>query len=600
MSNPPQNNFPLPKDSYAAFDAISLRNLILKRLDEQGLFTDHNYLGSNLASVIDIISFAYNTLIFYLNKTSNETMFTEAQLYENINRIVKLLDYKPIGFQTSTVSFSVSANDLQKGFYSIPRYAYITVVDIPFCFNEDLTFSLKQDLTTISNFELTELTNKKLLYQGFFRENPVHIAAGEKNEVVVVRTQKELVDHANVHVYVYEGENEKWYKYEEVSVLIGTNAASRVFEKRYSPSGDYELTFGDGINGKKLSSQDRVAVYYLQSSGLNAVVGPGALQETRGFKDLLRSPQYQQILADTGTAGATYLTVEQFAKFRIGNEAGSTVPKAADTADEIRKKAPSYFKSQYRLVTKSDYESFIKNNFETIVNDVKVFDNWEYTGQYLKYFYDIQVNPTGVRQLMFNQIQFADSCNFNNIYVCATPKVGEGSSFKYLLPALKENIITNIQSLKTITSEITFLDPVYKAVNIGVRASEELGILEPDFTQLEIIKSPRSKRSSQLIASDVYETITSFFDLKTAKLGAMLDYNSLVSKIMNIEGVFKIQTRKIDTQEVYDGLSLFVWNPNYPDFDYETVVNNKETRPFELLFFNDVENFVSKIQVLEE
>ena len=56
MANEPTFEFPLPKESYAAFDAISLRNLIIQRLNDQGTLTDQNYLGSNLASIIDIIS----------------------------------------------------------------------------------------------------------------------------------------------------------------------------------------------------------------------------------------------------------------------------------------------------------------------------------------------------------------------------------------------------------------------------------------------------------------------------------------------------------------------------------------------------------------
>jgi hypothetical protein len=40
-------NYTLPKDSYIAFDALTLRQLILKRLNEQGIFTDQNYIGSN-------------------------------------------------------------------------------------------------------------------------------------------------------------------------------------------------------------------------------------------------------------------------------------------------------------------------------------------------------------------------------------------------------------------------------------------------------------------------------------------------------------------------------------------------------------------------
>ena len=36
--------------------------------------------------------------MFYLNNTSDEALFSEAQIYENMNRVVKSLDYKPVGY----------------------------------------------------------------------------------------------------------------------------------------------------------------------------------------------------------------------------------------------------------------------------------------------------------------------------------------------------------------------------------------------------------------------------------------------------------------------------------------------------------------------
>ena len=53
------NNFDIPKGGYVAFDALSLRELIINRLNEQKVFTDQNFLGSNLASIIDIVAYYY-------------------------------------------------------------------------------------------------------------------------------------------------------------------------------------------------------------------------------------------------------------------------------------------------------------------------------------------------------------------------------------------------------------------------------------------------------------------------------------------------------------------------------------------------------------
>ena len=88
-------DFSLSRDSYTAFDAKSLKELIQTRLNEGGIYTDQTFEGSNMSSIIDVIAYSYHLLLFYLNQTSAESMFTDTSIYENMNRIVKLIDYKP-------------------------------------------------------------------------------------------------------------------------------------------------------------------------------------------------------------------------------------------------------------------------------------------------------------------------------------------------------------------------------------------------------------------------------------------------------------------------------------------------------------------------
>ena len=224
MATSNTNNFEVPKTGYIAFDAMSLRQLIINRLNQQGVFTDQNYIGSNLAAIIDIISYTYHTLIYYLNKTSSESMFSEAQLYENINRIVKLLDYSPVGFQTSTLSFQCSAENFTQGLYTIPRYTYILTNNIPFSINEDITF-IKTQNNTLEN--LNELAQQKLLYQGLYQEYPTYTAAGDDNETVIVNTGDELVDHFNIDVYVRPKLTGKWEQYTKtLNLFLQTNMFS--------------------------------------------------------------------------------------------------------------------------------------------------------------------------------------------------------------------------------------------------------------------------------------------------------------------------------------------------------------------------------------
>ena len=142
------SQFKLKQDGYVAFDAVSLKDLIIERLNENKVFTDQNYEGSNLSSLIDIISYSYHTLIYYLNKNSSESTFTQAELYENINQIVKSIDYNPTGPQTANLNFQVDATeDLDTGLYTIPRYSYFTFSGTSFSFNEDISLNKNLDIS---------------------------------------------------------------------------------------------------------------------------------------------------------------------------------------------------------------------------------------------------------------------------------------------------------------------------------------------------------------------------------------------------------------------------------------------------------------------
>lgn len=597
MATTPTYDFPLKQNSYAAFDSISLRNLIIDRLNEQGTFTDQNYIGSNLSSIIDIISFSFNTLMYYLNKTSNESMFSEAQLYENINRIVKLLDYKPLGYQTSCLAFSCSAsNTFTKGVYTIPKYSFLTVGSIPFSFNEDITFSIPSDGVITS---LKDLTNKKLLYQGTFREHPSYTAIGDANETIVINsvTKNNEVDHFNVHVYVYEKMNSRWFEYQNVPNLYTEQALSRAFEKRLNSNGLYEIKFGDGINGKLLQAGDTVSIFYLQSSKSTGVIGPNALQGTA--KSLFKNTRFEAISRDIRQETLTYITDRQFTEILFDNSSGSTVPSDKEDAESIRKNAPSAFKGQSRLVTASDFVSFLSTNFKNFISDVKVFSNWDYIGKYLKYFHDMGLNPGGFNQVMLNQVMFADSCNFNNIYICATPRISQGSTLKYLLPAQKELIVSNIAPIKTITTEVTFLDPIYKALNFGIKTiNNTIDIPTVDDNVLELVRTPGNLRSETSLIQEAAAVFKAHFEPSKLKLGATVEYNLLISKLLSINGVTSVQTRNTATNQVFEGLSFYLWNPVYPDLDKQAVVNDIILKDFELLYYNRLSTIETKITVV--
>jgi hypothetical protein len=589
--------FPIQKDSYVAFDAMSLRQLIVDRITEQKVFTDQNFLGSNLASVIDIVAYSYNTLIYYLNKTSSESMFSEAQLYENINRIVKLIDYSPIGFQTSTLSFNCSAESLPQGLLTIPRYSYIVINNIPFSFNEDITFIKTVANTTES---LNEIAQQRLLYQGFYQEYPVYTAAGEDNEVLILNPGTDIVDHFNIDVYVKPKLTNKWEVYSKTPNMFLESGSEKKYEIRLNPNKRYEIKFGNDINGAKLQTGDQVALYYLTSQGQAGEVGPNSLTPRSNSLIRYNTILFNQIIEDVFKDQFRYLTAAEIKGLIFENIVSSTPVKLAEEAEDIRKTAPANYRSQYRLVTTSDYEIFTKTNFTNLLADVKCVNNWDYISGYLKYFYDIGITePSKTERALFNQVQYADSCNFNNVYLIVVPR-SASQNFDYVVPAQKELINSSILTSKMTTTETVFIDPIYKAISIGI-SSSTLAVdptIDEDICRLEVIKRTSSRRDNQSITNDIVNIFTEYFNRDNVRLGQTVDSRSLTQQILNVDGVETFFTTRTDDSSVrIEGLSLFIWNPIYPDNDKDATTNNIPLKYFEYPFFNNLALLSNKILV---
>jgi hypothetical protein len=592
----PQTDYPISKDGYISFDAMSLRELIIRRLNEQGVYSDQNFIGSNLASIIDIIAYSYNSLIYYLNKTSTESMFSEAQLYENMNRIVKLIDYNPIGFQTSTLVFTCSAFNLNQGIYTIPRYSYFVANKTFYSFNEDISFAKTTDITLES---LNELTQQKLLYQGIFFEYPLYTAAGENNELVILDTAEDLVDHFNIDVYVKPVATGVWTQYTKATNLYFEDGYAEKYEIRLNGNNRYEIKFGNDINGKKLQLGDLVAVYYLKSEGQQGEIGPRVLNENTPLLPF-NTPQYQEILANVTQNQFRFLTEPEMLNIRVVNENSSTYSQLPETAEDIRLSASANYRSQYRLVTTSDYETFIRSNFGNLISDVKVVNNWDYVSGYLKYFYDIGLNdPAKTGRALFNQLQYADSCNFNNVYLLMVPK-SRDNNLNYIVPTQKELINAALMPTKVTTVETAFLDPVYKAVAFGVNLDNfeyEDGGVDP--CELVIERRNTSRRDSQAILNDVVNVFRFYFDRQVMRLGQDLNTSAITQAILNIEGVQTLYTRRaFDSSAVVPGVSFFVWNPLHSTLDRRVVSSTLPGKYFEYFYFNDLNFIQDSIKII--
>lgn len=604
MSAKQDSNFLINQNGYTAFDALSLKQLIIERLNANSTFTDQNYEGSNMSAVIDIIAYAYHVLLFYLNRTASETLFSQATLYENINKIVKELNYKPIGYQTALLSFNATAlKNLPIETYTIRRYSYFTVNGIIYSFNSDVTF-IKESNT---DEELSLFNQSNLLYQGSYVEYPTYVAAGEDYEQITLtfltNQVDQKIDHFNIDVYVKEKSTGKYFKYGETASLFLNDSNARVFEKRLNENERYEIKFGNGITGRKLEEGDEVAIYFLQTDGTKGEISIGVLDGNRLF--LYESVRYNQILTDTISKNLNLLENDETKFLQFVNTEPSTKYQDKESAEQIKTNAPRIYNSQFRLVTAQDYETFINKNFANFISSTKAVNNWDYLNGHFRYFYDLGLDrPNNDSRVLFNQVKFADTCDFNNVYVYGVPRLEKITSLtqrtNYLNTAQKELILNTLQNYKTLTAEVLVIDPVYVSVDFGIRRpGEVLSPIIANQSKLIITKNVLSQVDNQTIKNTAYNILKSAFDSTKNSLGKLFDINDLTTQLFNIEGVEDFYVERTDETGTFivPGLNFVVWNPVY-DVDTMIVSQNYQFPYFKYPFLNDPLDFINKIEVI--
>jgi hypothetical protein len=585
-----QNDFPIAKDAYVAFDGLSIKEKIKARLLQSGLFTDQNYEGSNLSALNDVVAMLGSFLIFNTNKSSANGQFNISKLYEVMNGIVKQLDYKPIGHQTASVTFNLTSQTHPIGSYTIPRYSHIKVGGLGYSLTEDFPFTKGES----ENIEvLSELDDGGLLFQGQFVEYPTQLSSGNSHEIVTINVDANtIIDNFHIHVFVKEATSTgKWEQWQKVTSAYLYNSSSKVFEVRFNEKRKYEIKFGNNINGKKLNEGDQIAIYYLKSNGSSGEIGANVIssQKMIGFSTV----RYNQILNDIqdNSNYTTYLD-----RLTFNNPLPSTYYNVPESVEQIRENAPSNFRSQFSLTTHKSYETFIRTNFSNIIHDIKILNNDEYLDSYSKYFFGLGLTkPQLENRALFNQVRYADSCNFNNIYCFTVPKTIP-NTLSYMVPEQKSLILSTIKEEKTLTAEIIIADPVYMAFDFAVSDNGSFTLDDIEYTNIVIEKESNSRRDDISIKTEVGDTIRQFFNRKNNKLGQTININQLNADILAIDGVKNVKSQRTDSGVTLEGLQMLLWNPFYTD--YLTSVNSNFTlEVFQFPYLNTT-NLDSRIVIV--
>ncbi len=139
----------MPLVNFANLDFDQIKTTLKDYLRSNSNFTDYDFEGSNLSSIIDVL--AYNTYItsYNANMVANEVFIDSATLRENVVALARNIGYVPRSrtASSSVVSFFVDVESIT------PAPSTLTLKKGPVCssqssFGSDsFVFSIIEDIT---------------------------------------------------------------------------------------------------------------------------------------------------------------------------------------------------------------------------------------------------------------------------------------------------------------------------------------------------------------------------------------------------------------------------------------------------------------------
>ena len=600
---------------YLRWNANSLKELITNKLNEDGTYSDQIFPGSDLSVLIDVFCYMFDSLTFLENVGASEAIFTDAQYYENINRIVKMLGYNPLGFITSNVGCFLGVREGQTypnpGMITLPKFTTYTTSlyddngePVKYTLVDNYTFIINEDSVT-SDFKPTFYNGSWKVYPSTFVAVGIPYESFTLNQLNLEEPDRIFVSHQHIKVYVEEDDGEV-YEYEATSNIYEYKPSDRVFEYRLNEKKQYVISFGDNINGRRLKKDYGITVVYLQSNGPTGEIGPNIINvdgelEVRieGFNEeiiknkILKVDENPQFIKFGSDPDSTLPLIT------VNNDKNSTISKDIEDIESIRRNAPKWFREGARLITEQDFEQYILMVYPTIVHDIKVMNNWDYMSSFHIWLDSYGfLNP----DIKHYDYLYGDSCDFNNVYLW----MKSTNNNENLSIDNKRRIERDCDKLKPVTSEIVPFDPFITLFTPYVNGEYNLFEWDPNNeNRFVVTRDKNTMITVERIKQRVLNTILNFFSLSNNKLGQKIDINNLYNQIMAIDGVKKIQTSYLEhglpenKREYFDGLSFGMWTPHLiRGADFTRISGNFKLQEFQFPALQDPDNLFNIIDVV--
>jgi len=326
--------------SVVSLDFTTIKDNLINYLRSNSSIKDYDYEGSNINTVLDVLS--YNTYLnnFYINMLANEMFLDTAQIKDSIISHAKELNYVPRSVQSSKAIVNVKVIPTDSpGSITLNKWTkFSTSID-----GVTKTFSVQDDTiirpSTNATGGVEYIASNVELYEGLIVEE--FFAVDTANNFIAEITNNNVdTRHLTVTVRASNTSSVRtlWSK---ADTLFGLSASSNSYFLEPAKDDKFRITFGDGVFGKKPSVGNIIEIKYRAATGANGNNG-------KVFTSSESIGGYSNVIVTT-----------------VANSAGGA---AAESVEDIKFNAPRAFQVQERAVTANDYKILAQKEYPNIQN----------------------------------------------------------------------------------------------------------------------------------------------------------------------------------------------------------------------------------------
>ena len=325
----------MPNLNISELDFDTIKSNLKLFLQSQTEFTDYDFEGSGLSVLLDVLSYNTHYNAYIANMLANEMFLDSAVKRSSAVSLAKQIGYTPASARGSRASLDVTVNSPTGNpeTLTIPRYTTFTTTingsSYTFLNNEEVTIVPVSGIYTFNDLSVVEGTQ--------FETNNVVVNAGpdEKYEI-----PNDNIDTSTLLVTVQTSSTDlSTNAYSLATDITGVDGESLVYFLEENPSGRYQIYFGDGVIGKKLSTGNIIRMRYIAVAG--------SITNT--------SNSSSQTFTVGSIGGSTDINIV------VNSNPSSGAEK--ETISSIKFNAPRVNASRNRAVTSNDYEALISSSF---------------------------------------------------------------------------------------------------------------------------------------------------------------------------------------------------------------------------------------------